>query len=65
MKKNRHSIDEALEFDAKLEALAASRGTTKVELIRHALSLYALPQEDPCTNCDPVNFPLCGKCLGC
>jgi hypothetical protein len=21
--------------------------------------------EDVCANCDPVNFPLCNKCVGC
>jgi predicted DNA-binding protein len=62
----KYSIEDALKLDEKLEILAKEKGVTKQELIRHALSLYALPQyNDLCRDCDPIKFPLCDKCLGC
>lgn len=45
MKKNRYSIELALDLDAKLEELAKQRGISKADLIRRALALYALVDE--------------------
>jgi predicted transcriptional regulator len=45
MAKNRYSIDLSSELDRKLEELAANRQITKAELIRRALALYALVDE--------------------
>ena len=45
MKKNRYSIELAVALDEKLEQLAKERGISKVDLIRRALALYALVDE--------------------
>jgi predicted DNA-binding protein len=49
-KPTRLAFELAMDLDRRLEKLAAETGTTKAQLIRKALSMYALTEE---VNDDP------------
>jgi hypothetical protein len=46
MAKNRYTIELAQELDSKLDQLATRKDMTKAELIRRALALYALVDDN-------------------